>query len=131
MSNSINGLNGSPTTVGTGRTGSGKEVATGEVASAGTSAGGNAAAGNADTGVQITDTAARLLSLEKAIREMPAVDQARVDQLRAAIEQGKYTVQPQHIASQLMQFEDALRRLAGGKSSAQPDTPKQPQQGKK
>lgn len=61
--------------------------------------------------VQITDSASQLAALEQTVRSMPAVDEARVTQLRTAIEQGTYTVQPQHVADQLMQVEQSLAQL--------------------
>jgi negative regulator of flagellin synthesis FlgM len=64
--------------------------------------------------VHITDTAARLALLEPALREAPAVDGAKVATIRAAIESGQYTVQPEHVAAQLLQIEQALGPLRGG-----------------
>jgi negative regulator of flagellin synthesis FlgM len=67
--------------------------------------------------VHITDTATRLAALEQSLRDSPAVDSARVDQLRSAIEQGRYTVEPVQVANQLVQMERVLDVL-GSKSSA-------------
>jgi negative regulator of flagellin synthesis FlgM len=90
-------------------------------------AGGGAAgtAPAAGTEVRITDTATRLAALEQALRDAPAVDEARVAELRSAIEQGRYTVQPEHIASQLLQLEQALAQLPGASAqqTAAPDEP--------
>ena len=69
---------------------------------------GNAAAGD----IHSTDTASRLAALEQTVRELPAIDQARVDELRSAIEQGRYVVRPENVATRLLQMEQALRRLA-------------------
>jgi negative regulator of flagellin synthesis FlgM len=66
-------------------------------------------AGGSD--VQITGTARQLATLEQAVRDLPAVNEARVTQIRTAIEQGTYTVQPEHIADRLIQLEQALHRL--------------------
>ena len=73
--------------------------------------GGNAAPAPAPGEVHITDTASQLASLEQSLRDAPAVDQARVAQLQSAIEQGRYTVNPDHIATQLMAMERALAGL--------------------
>jgi negative regulator of flagellin synthesis FlgM len=73
--------------------------------------GGNATQPGTSGQVQISDTAARLASAEQALRDSPAVDSARVAQLRSAIEQGTYTVNSGHVATQLMQMERALARL--------------------
>ncbi|HJS91836.1 MAG TPA: flagellar biosynthesis anti-sigma factor FlgM [Steroidobacteraceae bacterium] len=64
--------------------------------------------------VHITDSASQLASLEQTLRSLPAVDPVRVAQLQAAIEQGGYTVQPQHVADQLLQLEQALGQLRQG-----------------
>jgi negative regulator of flagellin synthesis FlgM len=64
--------------------------------------------------VHITDTATHLATLEQSLRDSPAVDSARVEVLRNAIEKGQYTIQPEHIATQLMQMEHALRGVADG-----------------
>jgi negative regulator of flagellin synthesis FlgM len=64
--------------------------------------------------VHITDSASQLASLEQTLRSLPAVDAGRVAQLRTAIEQGTYTVRPQHVADQLLQLEQALSPLQKG-----------------
>jgi flagellar biosynthesis anti-sigma factor FlgM len=64
--------------------------------------------------VHITDTATWLATLEPALREAPAVDGSRVAAIRASIDQGHYAIQPEHIASQLMQIEHALGQLRTG-----------------
>jgi negative regulator of flagellin synthesis FlgM len=61
--------------------------------------------------VQITGTARQLADLEQQMRDLPAVNETRVATIRAAIEQGTYTVRPQHIADQLMSLEHDLRKL--------------------
>jgi flagellar biosynthesis anti-sigma factor FlgM len=52
--------------------------------------------------------ASQLAALGETLRAIPAVDEARVCQTRSAIENGTYTVRPEHIADQLMQLERAL-----------------------
>jgi negative regulator of flagellin synthesis FlgM len=78
----------------------------------GSSASESSSSGTSD--VQITDSATQLASLEQTLRSLPAVDNARVSQLQTAIEQGTYTVQPQHVADQLIQMEQSLGELPGG-----------------
>ncbi|HVS77770.1 MAG TPA: flagellar biosynthesis anti-sigma factor FlgM [Steroidobacteraceae bacterium] len=109
MTNKISGLSGSPAaSIGAGRAAEkSRDPVTG--GSSG-SAGASAAAGD----VHITDSASQLASLEQAVRSLPAVDPARVAQFRTAIEQGTYTVQPQHVADQLMQLEQSLEQLPEG-----------------
>jgi len=74
--------------------------------------GGNAAPAPAQGEVHITDTASQLASIEQSLRDAPAVDSAKVAQLQSAIEQGRYTVNPEHIATQLMAMEKALAPLS-------------------
>lgn len=110
MANKISGLSGSPVaSVGAGRPAEKTRdpVTGGSSSPAGTSppAGGD---------VHITDSASQLASLEQAVRNLPAVDPARVAQFQTAIEQGTYTVQPQHVADQLMQLEQSLGQLQEG-----------------
>jgi negative regulator of flagellin synthesis FlgM len=68
---------------------------------------------SATSDVHITSSASQLASLEHTVRSLPAVDEARVAPLRTAIEQGSYSVQPQHVADQLIQLEQALAGLSG------------------
>jgi negative regulator of flagellin synthesis FlgM len=74
--------------------------------------GGNVAPAAASGEVHITDTATTLASLEQTLRDAPVVDQARVSQLRTAIEQGTYTLRPVHIAERFLHLEHALGGLA-------------------
>ena len=73
--------------------------------------GGNAAPAPVTGEVHITDTASQLASLEQSLRDAPAVDSAKVAQLRSAIEQGTYKVDSERVATQLMQMERALAGL--------------------
>jgi len=86
-------------------------------------AGGPAAPAAAPGEVHITDTATQLAALELSLRDSPAVDPARVAELRSAIEQGRYTVRPQHVATQLMQMELALGELGSGSAAPAAATP--------
>jgi len=61
--------------------------------------------------VQITGTARQLADLEQKVRDLPAINAERVSKLQSAIEQGTYTVRPEHIADQLMSLERALSKL--------------------
>jgi negative regulator of flagellin synthesis FlgM len=68
--------------------------------------------------VQITGTARQLADLDQKVRSLPDVNEERVSQLSAAIEQGTYQVRPQHIADQLMSLERALGNLPDADSDA-------------
>jgi len=77
-------------------------------------AGGGATADESNDGsqnVQITGTARQLADLDQHVRSLPDVNEAKVAQLRAAIEQGTYQVRPQHIADQLVSLEHSLGSL--------------------
>jgi negative regulator of flagellin synthesis FlgM len=79
-----------------------------DAASGGTS---SAAGSDGGSDVQITGTARQLATLEQTVRDLPAVDEARVTQIRTAIEQGTYAVQPDQIADRLIQMEQAMHGL--------------------
>ena len=102
MSSKISGIDGGPASPGAGR-----------VSARNAPESGGAAAGTSTTpeSVHITDAASQLAALEQAVRELPPLDGARVATLRSAIEQGTYTVSPDHIADHLMQLEQSLESL--------------------
>ncbi len=103
MANKINGLDTRPVSVGAGR---------GVTRTPDTAVGGTNSQPAASTGeVHITDSANKLASLEQTLRDLPAVDDARVAQVRNALADGTYTVHPEHIADQLMQLEHSLGQL--------------------
>ena len=109
MSNKISGLNGTPAaSVGSGR----PAEKTRDPVTGGASTPAGPSAAPAD--VHITDSASQLASLEQAVRSLPAVDPVRVALFQSAIEQGTYTVQPQHVADQLMQLEQSFKQLQDG-----------------
>lgn len=58
--------------------------------------------------VSFTNTAADLLSLENQLRELPGIDQARVDTIRQAISDGSYQINPEQIVDSLLQSEVEL-----------------------
>lgn len=113
MSSKISGIDSTQiTSVGAGRAVQRPQDAVSGGASAGTS-------GDGSQNVQITGTARQLADLEQKIRDLPAVNLERVSQLRAAIEQGTYTVKPQHIADQLMSIERSLGNLPDPEGTAE------------
>ena len=119
MSSKIGGFDGnSPSTA----IGAGRAVQRPQDAATGGPANSN---GSGGSNVQITGTARQLASLEQAVRDLPAVNDARVAQISNAIEQGTYTVDAKHIANQLIQMEKALKDLPNGSGSdadPEPDT---------
>jgi negative regulator of flagellin synthesis FlgM len=64
-------------------------------------------------GVHITGTARQLVELEQMVKDMPAVDEAKVAAISSAIEQGTYKVSAEKVADSLMQIEQALAPLTG------------------
>jgi negative regulator of flagellin synthesis FlgM len=75
--------------------------------------------GGGGSSVQITGAARQLAALEQAVRDLPAVNDARVAQISNAIEQGTYTVDARHIVSQLIQTEKALARGSSGRAASE------------
>ena len=62
----------------------------------------------ATEGVRITDSARQLAALEQAIRALPDVDDAKIAEIRNAIESGTYEVSPERIADKLLRWEQEL-----------------------
>lgn len=60
--------------------------------------------------VTITDTTSRLRQLSQKAAQQPEVNNEKVANIRAALADGSYKVQPGVIAARLMTFEAALRR---------------------
>ena len=59
--------------------------------------------------VSISDNAAQLGKIESAEVATPVVDAKRVEQIKQAINDGSFTVDPAKIADRLMQFESMLK----------------------
>jgi len=65
----------------------------------------SAGASSGSSPIQITDQARQLAALESAVQAMPVVNDARVAEIRNAIEEGRYEVAPERIADKLMSME--------------------------
>jgi negative regulator of flagellin synthesis FlgM len=104
MSNKINGIDSKPVPVSGGAPVARPKPAAGDAA--------QQAAQRGD-GVRITDGARQLAVLEKAIADVPEVNQAKVAEISSAIEQGRYQIEPQRIAQRLLRMEYDLARAAG------------------
>ena len=103
MANKINGLDSRPVS-----TGSGRSV----TRSQGVTPGAPSEQPAGATGeVHITDTASRLAALEQAVRDLPSVDQARVDAVRSSLDDGSYVVHPERIADNLLKMEQSIGQL--------------------
>lgn len=62
----------------------------------------------ADT-LSISDSAQQLGKLKEAVASLPVVDTQRVEQMKQAIKNGSYEVDPAKVADKLMQFESILK----------------------
>ncbi len=60
--------------------------------------------------VRLTDDARMLQALRDAAAQAPAVDGQRVAETRLALAEGRYTINPERIASQLARMEWELSR---------------------
>jgi negative regulator of flagellin synthesis FlgM len=58
--------------------------------------------------VQITDQARKLASLEQAVQALPVINEARVAQIRDAIDEGRYQVNAERVADSLLRAEQEL-----------------------
>jgi len=61
----------------------------------------------ADT-VSLTNTAKQLHTLEKMVAQLPVVDTQRVEEIKAALDNGSFEIEPSRIAAKLMNFEQTL-----------------------
>ncbi|HVO48111.1 MAG TPA: flagellar biosynthesis anti-sigma factor FlgM [Steroidobacteraceae bacterium] len=109
MPSKISGIDSSPI----GSVGAGRAVQRPQDATTGA-----AASGNSPDDVQITGTARQLADLEQTLRDLPAVNETRVAEIRTALEKGTYTIRPQHVAEQLMSLEKALRQYPSDDSES-------------
>jgi negative regulator of flagellin synthesis FlgM len=99
-----------------------------DAASGGAGDAGSAAGKDGSQNVQITGSARQLIDLEQQVRDLPAVNETRVSTIRTAIEQGTYTVRPQHVADQLMSLERDLHKLPDPTDSDMDEQPADPRQ---
>ncbi len=90
-------------------------TATGSAAAGGTKPDGTkTGAGTPPTDSGEVSRAQNLLNTINAMaNNIPSVDQLRVDQIRSAIEQGKFQADPQTIAKNLMEIDKLLPGPAG------------------
>ncbi len=57
--------------------------------------------------VSLTDTAARMRSLENTVASMPVVYSQRVAEIKQAIVEGTYEINPERIAEKMLDMEQA------------------------
>ncbi|MFT4721820.1 MAG: negative regulator of flagellin synthesis FlgM [Candidatus Azotimanducaceae bacterium] len=58
--------------------------------------------------VELSSGARDLQNIESRIRELPDVNQERVTQIKEALRDGSYTVDPSRLAAKIVQFESNL-----------------------
>ena len=58
--------------------------------------------------VRITDQARQLASLEQVVGSLPVVNEARVAEIQASIDEGRYQIDPERIADKLLRTEQEL-----------------------
>ena len=100
MNNKINGVDTSPVNVGAGAAVQRPRDATSDAS--------NSAAAQVSEGVHITDGARQLANLERAVADVPVINQAKVEQASRAITQGRYVVRPDRIADKLLRMDQTL-----------------------
>jgi negative regulator of flagellin synthesis FlgM len=59
--------------------------------------------------VSLSDNAVQLGKLENTVVSTPVVDTQRVEQVKQAIKDGSYEIDPARVADKLMQFESILK----------------------
>lgn len=63
--------------------------------------------------VSLTETASAVRQAERALADEPAVDAARVEQLRAAVTDGSFQIDAQRVADKMINLESALSGQLG------------------
>lgn len=105
MTNKVNGVESRPVAVG----GSASVARPRDVDSDAQSS----APAKAVSGVQITDGARQLASLERAIADVPAVSQQRVQKVAALLADGRYHVRAEKIADKMLHLDQLLADARG------------------
>lgn len=100
MSTKIGGLDNSPIQVGKGG---------GVKRNAGTPDGAQSAK-TQPSDTQITESARQLAALEQTVRDLPAIDQSRVDQASQRIQNGSYQVDSAKVADKLLHSDRELNK---------------------
>jgi len=58
--------------------------------------------------VTVTDSALKLLQIEKTLAEIPSFDAEKVESIKQALSDGSYTINTDRIAEKLIKFEQDL-----------------------
>lgn len=73
----------------------------------------SASAGQSDS-LSLTDAAASLQGLERAIAAHPVVNDHRVEQIQQVVSSGGPKIDPSHLATKILNFETALNNARSG-----------------
>ncbi len=102
MATKIGGFDSGPVQVSTGRAVKRAGVSDGAAKSGSPSS-------TSDT--QITDSARTLAALEQTVRDLPAIDEAHVQQVTARLADGSYQIDAERVADKLLRSEQDLADL--------------------
>jgi negative regulator of flagellin synthesis FlgM len=61
--------------------------------------------------VSITPQAQQIQNVQTKIADMPDIDQKKVDEIKAAIAEGRYKIDPEKLATNIANFENELSDL--------------------
>ncbi|MGS0673905.1 flagellar biosynthesis anti-sigma factor FlgM [Shewanella sp. 0m-4] len=61
--------------------------------------------------VSITAQAQQIQNVQTKMADMPEIDQKKVDEIKAAIAEGRYKIDPDKLASNIANFENDLKDL--------------------
>ncbi len=67
-----------------------------------------AAATPATDAVTVSRDASKIISIEAKLRDLPEIDEPRVDRIRAAIANGDYHVDPRRVAQKFLELDGQL-----------------------
>ena len=84
--------------------GEGRSVSENTALRTGSTPGGKGSGSGGDR-LTLSETATRLSDLTRTVSEQPVVDSKRVEQIRQAIQDGSYQVNPERIADRLIAME--------------------------
>ncbi|GIU20100.1 flagellar biosynthesis anti-sigma factor FlgM [Shewanella sp. MBTL60-007] len=61
--------------------------------------------------VSITAQAQQIQNVQTKMADMPEIDQKKVDEIKAAIAEGRYKIDPEKLATNIASFENELKDL--------------------
>tara|TARA_R110002074_G_scaffold228259_2_gene399886 strand:+ start:77420 stop:77737 length:318 start_codon:yes stop_codon:yes gene_type:complete len=64
-----------------------------------------------DSSIELTETASRLQQIERALSNIPIIDDARVESISKAIGTGQYQIDNEKIADRIIASEEGLKEV--------------------